>query len=112
MWINPHASFYRVYFSGSLGVYGSECYYVNNTNNKKEKAVTFLPYSDQENTGNWVLNTDASDEFDAKIIDEEKWYIVGKFKDGKPFYKHPDLPNKIVCAFVKPTNKIANKSEK
>lgn len=84
----------------------------NVTNNKKEKAVTFLPYSDQENTGNWVLNTDASDEFDAKIIDEEKWYIVGKFKDGKPFYKHPDLPNKKVCAFVNPTNKIANKSEK
>ncbi|TXE10144.1 family 16 glycosylhydrolase [Seonamhaeicola algicola] len=55
-----------------------------------------LPFSDQENEGKWVLNTEVSDEFDAHKIDENRWYIVGKFKDGKPFYKHPDLPNKKV----------------
>ncbi|AUC20671.1 glycoside hydrolase [Polaribacter sejongensis] len=55
-----------------------------------------FPFSDLTNTGNWVLNTDASDEFEDDTIDEDKWYIVGKFKDGKPFYKHPDLPNKKV----------------
>ena len=61
----------------------------------KQKAK-FFPLSDPTNTGNWVLNTDASDEFEDDTIDEDKWYIVGKFKDGKPFYKHPDLPNKKV----------------
>ncbi|MGJ8653465.1 MAG: family 16 glycosylhydrolase [Opitutaceae bacterium] len=56
-------------------------------------AKPVAPFSDPGNTGGWVLNTDVSDEFDAATIDEEKWYIVGKFKDGKPFYKHPDRPN-------------------
>jgi hypothetical protein len=54
------------------------------------------PFSDKENKGNWKLRTDVSDEFDGDEIDEDKWYIVGKFKNGKPFYKHPDLPNKKV----------------
>ena len=63
-------------------------------NSKKEVAI--YPFSDQTNTGNWVYNTEVSDEFDDKTIDEDKWYIVGKFKDGKPFYTHPDLPNKKV----------------
>lgn len=55
-----------------------------------------LPLSDQENKGNWMLNTEVSDEFDGKTIDEDRWYIVGKFKGGKPVYKHPDKPNKKV----------------
>lgn len=55
-----------------------------------------LPYTDQENKGNWELNPYVSDEFDDNEIDEKKWYIVGKFKDGEPFYKHPDKPNKKV----------------
>ena len=58
--------------------------------------VKVYPFSDKENKGNWKLRTDASDEFEADEIDEDKWYIVGKFKNGKPFYKHPDLPNKKV----------------
>jgi beta-glucanase (GH16 family) len=57
---------------------------------------TVLPFSDPSNTGNWVLNESVSDEFDGKIIDENKWYIVGKFEDGKPVYKDPDHPNKTV----------------
>ncbi|WP_051336393.1 family 16 glycosylhydrolase [Aquimarina latercula] len=55
-----------------------------------------FPLSDPENKGNWSLNTEVSDEFNDTEIDEEKWYIVGKFKDGKPFYKHPDKPQKKV----------------
>ncbi len=55
-----------------------------------------LPLSDPENTGGWTLNTYVSDEFDSTAINEDRWYIVGKFKDGKPFYKHPDKPNKKV----------------
>ena len=61
------------------------------------KLVTNVyPHSDKENKGNWKLRTDISDEFEADKIDEDKWYIVGKFKNGKPFYKHPDFPNKKV----------------
>lgn len=58
--------------------------------------LTISPLSDPENIGNWYYNSEVSDEFEAKEIDEDKWYIVGKFKDGKPFYKHPDKPNKRV----------------
>ena len=58
--------------------------------------LNVFPLSDQENKGGWQLNTEVSDEFDASEIDEDRWYIVGKFKDGKPFYKHPDKPNKKV----------------
>lgn len=56
----------------------------------------YMPLSDPENQGKWVLNKEISDEFDTDKIDEERWYIVGKFEDGKPVYKHPDLPNKKV----------------
>ncbi|WP_343224763.1 family 16 glycosylhydrolase [Pelagicoccus sp. SDUM812005] len=55
-----------------------------------------LPFSDPENTGNWVYNTEVSDEFEADTINEDRWYIVGKFEDGKPFYRHPDKPEKKV----------------
>jgi len=56
-----------------------------------------LPFSDPQNKGNWKLRTDISDEFNDTKIDEDKWYIVGKFDaSGKPLYKHPDKPNKKV----------------
>ncbi|MDV7186450.1 family 16 glycosylhydrolase [Lutibacter sp. TH_r2] len=54
------------------------------------------PLSDPTNSGNWKLLPEVSDEFDSKTIDETKWYIVGKFENGKPTYKHPDKPNKKV----------------
>lgn len=57
---------------------------------------TINPFSDPTNEGGWILNTDVSDEFDAQVIDENKWYIVGKFENGKPVYKDPDYPNKKV----------------
>ncbi|TRX57979.1 family 16 glycosylhydrolase [Thalassomonas sp. M1454] len=55
-----------------------------------------LPFSDQENKGNWHLNKEVSDEFDGPVLDEGRWYIVGKLEDGYPVYKHPDKPNKKV----------------
>jgi len=61
-----------------------------------DTSINVSPFSDPTNSGNWKLNTDVSDEFDALTIDENKWYIVGKFENGKPFYKHPDKPNKKV----------------
>ncbi|MDW5288066.1 family 16 glycosylhydrolase [Formosa sp. PL04] len=60
------------------------------------KSVEVLPFSDSENIGEWMLNTEISDEFNSKDLDEDKWYIVGKFENGKPVYKHPDKPNKKV----------------
>ena len=54
------------------------------------------PFSDPNNSGNWALNKEVSDEFDAATIDEDKWYIVGKFENGKPVYKDPDYPNRNV----------------
>ncbi|MDB2702164.1 MAG: family 16 glycosylhydrolase [Wenyingzhuangia sp.] len=40
--------------------------------------TTFLPLSDQNNSGDWILNEDVSDEFDASILDESKWLIQGR----------------------------------
>ena len=62
----------------------------------KKTSEGVYPFSDPTNSGNWKLNTDVSDEFDGNTIDEEKWYIVGKFENGKPVYNHPDKPNKKV----------------
>lgn len=55
-----------------------------------------LPLSDSSNSGKWILNTQISDEFDNEKLDEERWFVVGKFKEGKPQYKHPDKPKKWV----------------
>lgn len=59
-------------------------------------AEPVYPHTDPENKGNWVLNTQVSDEFDGREIDEGKWYIVGKFEDGKPVYRDPDDPRRKV----------------
>jgi beta-glucanase (GH16 family) len=37
-----------------------------------------LPFSDQQNSGNWVLNTEISDEFEAATLDEDQWLIQGR----------------------------------
>lgn len=55
-----------------------------------------LPLSDPDNNGGWVLNDLVSDEFNSSILDEDRWFVVGKFKDGKPEYIHPDKPEKKV----------------
>ncbi|WP_242618747.1 family 16 glycosylhydrolase [Alteromonas sp. KUL49] len=55
-----------------------------------------LPHTDQANEGGWIYNAVVSDEFEGDTVDEDRWFIVGKFEDGKPVYKHPDKPNKWV----------------
>jgi beta-glucanase (GH16 family) len=37
-----------------------------------------FPVTDQTNTGNWVLNTDVSDEFVGTTLDETKWLVQGR----------------------------------
>ncbi len=59
-------------------------------------AAPLLPASDPGNTGKWVLNREVSDEFEEKEIDENRWYIVGKFENGTPVYTHPDDPDRKV----------------
>ncbi|MBU3021356.1 family 16 glycosylhydrolase [Aestuariibacter sp. A3R04] len=59
-------------------------------------STAVLPLSDPANQGEWVYNTEVSDEFNGDTIDEDRWYIVGKFENGKPVYKHPDNPKKWV----------------
>jgi hypothetical protein len=55
-----------------------------------------FPLSDPANKGGWVYNTEVSDEFEEPEVNEERWFIVGKFKNGKPEYVHPDDPEKWV----------------
>ncbi|MCL7762955.1 family 16 glycosylhydrolase [Polaribacter sp. Z014] len=40
-----------------------------------------LPFSDQENKGNWVLNEEISDEFEGTEIDTTKWFVEGQNGD-------------------------------
>ena len=35
------------------------------------------PLTDPGNTGNWKLNTDISDEFEAGALDKQKWFVQG-----------------------------------
>ncbi|MDX6747906.1 T9SS type A sorting domain-containing protein [Polaribacter sp. PL03] len=37
-----------------------------------------LPLSDIQNTGNWILNTNISDEFSINYLDENHWFIQGR----------------------------------
>jgi hypothetical protein len=36
-----------------------------------------LPLSDQTNAGEWVINQDMSDEFEATVLNQNKWFIQG-----------------------------------
>ncbi|WP_366184015.1 family 16 glycosylhydrolase [Flavobacterium ovatum] len=36
-----------------------------------------LPLSDQLNAGEWVLNGELSDEFEATVLNQDKWFIQG-----------------------------------
>jgi len=59
----------------------SDVYTEDPIDDKEEPPVAVnpdFPLSDQKNDGNWVLNTDVSDEFDGTILDENKWQIQGK----------------------------------
>ena len=43
----------------------------------------FLPESDKENSGDWNLNLEISDEFEQASLDEDKWLIQGKNNEYK-----------------------------
>lgn len=43
----------------------------------RTSSITVYPLTDPGNTGNWKLNADISDEFEAAFIDTEKWFIQG-----------------------------------
>ena len=47
-------------------------------NSRFTSEAEFLPLSDQQNAGNWTINTEISDEFEANTIDEDKWLIQGR----------------------------------
>ncbi|MGJ8654614.1 MAG: family 16 glycosylhydrolase [Opitutaceae bacterium] len=57
---------------------------------------TIAPLSDPTNKDGWVLNEAVSDEFEGSTLDEDRWFIVGKFENGKPVYKDPDHPDREV----------------
>ncbi|TGV01883.1 family 16 glycosylhydrolase [Flavivirga rizhaonensis] len=45
---------------------------------EEPKVDANLPLSDQSNEGNWILNKEMSDEFEAGTLDENKWLIQGR----------------------------------
>ena len=58
------------------------------SSNKTKESITetaikqrFLPFSDPENKGEWVLNEDISDEFEGTEIDTTKWFVEGQNGD-------------------------------
>ncbi|WP_165732669.1 family 16 glycosylhydrolase [Polaribacter sp. 20A6] len=53
------------------------------TETKETTVVTqrFLPFSDQENKGGWILNEEISDEFEGTEIDTTKWFVEGQNGD-------------------------------
>ncbi len=42
-----------------------------------ETTQDFLPLTDPDNTGNWTLRENVSDEFDESALDKDKWHIQG-----------------------------------
>lgn len=46
--------------------------------NQDHNVTRVFPFSDSNNTENWVLNTDLTDEFEGKNLDETKWLIQGR----------------------------------
>jgi len=45
----------------------------------KEKAeqAAAMPFSDPDNTGGWVMNTELSDDFNGTEIDTNRWFVEG-----------------------------------
>lgn len=73
---------------------GNQKQVTNSEATKKSTNVSMYPKSDPTNTGNWKLNTEVSDEFNANLLDSKKWRVVGEFKNGKPTYENEDQPGK------------------
>ena len=69
---------------------------------KESKSTTLYPASDPENSGNWVLRTDLSDEFDGNSVDTDKWLVQGT--DGKYKYWKGRNPSQFVPENVRVEN--------
>lgn len=76
----------------------SSCSSIENESAETQVLVDkgIYPLSDPNNSGQWRYNVEVSDEFDSPVLDEDRWFVVGKFENGKPVYKHPDDPKKWV----------------
>ncbi|MGY6648104.1 glycoside hydrolase family 16 protein [Wenyingzhuangia sp. IMCC45574] len=44
----------------------------------EEKVEGVFPVSDANNTQGWVLNEELTDEFEADVLDEDKWLVQGR----------------------------------
>jgi beta-glucanase (GH16 family) len=55
---------------------GSSLVLVNSCTQEIRKEPVF-PLSDPDNTGNWILAEDLSDEFEASTLDTSKWFVQG-----------------------------------
>ena len=64
------------------------------------------PLSDQNNEGNWVLDKKASDEFNGKKVNENKWFPNNpKWKGRQPtFFAKENTTLKNGCAVMKTYN--------
>lgn len=51
------------------------------TSTEKTEQVVPMPFSDPDNSGGWVLNTELSDDFNGKEIDTIKWFVEGRNGD-------------------------------
>ena len=47
------------------------------TAKEKLEQAAAMPFSDPDNTGGWVMNTELSDDFNGKEIDTNKWFVEG-----------------------------------
>ncbi|AZQ63796.1 PKD domain-containing protein [Flammeovirga pectinis] len=52
----------------------------------KSIAQDIYPHTDPENTGDWFLKADVSDEFNTSTLDLNKWWLQGQAHNGGTFY--------------------------
>ena len=68
---------YIILFSATTLV-NLSCKAQNETATKEKiTQVSPMPFSDQENSGGWVLNAELSDDFNGTEIDTDKWFVEG-----------------------------------
>ena len=51
------------------------------TAKEKTEQAAAMPFSDPDNTGGWVMNSDLSDDFNGTEIDTKKWFVEGRNGD-------------------------------
>ncbi len=51
------------------------------TTKEKIEQAAAMPFSDPDNTGGWIMNTELSDDFNGKEIDTVKWFVEGRNGD-------------------------------